>query len=187
MRVNRENGDLVTGNTLSPRVLLFAVAMVVAIAVAGFAGTRILSFFNPDVKQPIQFNHMLHVEEVGLECTDCHQYVTTEEFAGRPSLETCSGCHEDPLTESTEEALLVKYIQDAEEIPWRRLYRVPAHVYYSHRRHVTVAGLECNRCHGEIGLTSVPPRKPLKKLTMGFCLDCHEVLGASTDCNACHR
>jgi len=178
---------MVTDNKLIPRIRLFGVIIVVAIVVAGFAGTRVLSFFGPNVQQPIQFNHALHVEEVDLECTDCHQYVTTEEFAGRPSLEICSGCHEDPLTESSEEALLTEYIQNSEEIPWRRIYLLPDHVYYSHRRHVTVAGLECNVCHGEIALTSEPPRKPLKKLTMGFCLGCHEAEGASTDCNACHR
>ena len=137
--------------------------------------------------QPIQFNHLLHIEEVGLECTDCHQYVKRAEFAGRPTVDICAECHEEPLTDSAEEALLVEYIEAGEAVPWERLYNVPDHVYYSHRRHVSVAGLDCSVCHGEIGRTDKPPPRPLKGLTMDFCLKCHEQQGASTDCNACHR
>ena len=137
--------------------------------------------------QPIQFNHLLHTEEVGLECTDCHQYVRRAEFAGRPTVDICAECHEEPLTDSAEEALLIEYIQAGEAVPWERLYHVPDHVYYSHRRHVTVADLDCSVCHGEIGRADKPPPRPLKGLTMDFCLKCHEQRGASTDCNACHR
>ncbi len=58
--------------------------------------------------QPIQFNHLLHTEEVGMECTDCHRYVKRAEFAGRPKVAICAECHEEPLTDSAEEALLVE-------------------------------------------------------------------------------
>lgn len=137
--------------------------------------------------QPIAFNHALHTQEWELDCDVCHRYVLEAEFAGRPKLEVCAACHEDPMTEGAEEARLVEYIQSGREIPWRRLYRVPSHVYYSHRRHVAVAKLDCVECHGEIGTTTLPPEKPLNKLTMKFCINCHEDQGVTTDCNACHR
>ena len=139
------------------------------------------------IRQPIQFNHLVHTQEWELDCDVCHQHVRQEEYAGRPPLEVCAACHEDPLTESAEEAILVESIKAGQEIPWRRLYNVPSHVYYSHRRHVTVAGIDCVQCHGDIGISTVPPEAPLKALTMKFCVECHEASGATTDCNACHR
>ncbi len=127
------------------------------------------------------------MEEVGLECTDCHRYVKRAEFAGRPTVDICAECHEELLTDSAQEAILVEYIQADEAIPWERLYEVPDHVYYSHRRHVAVAKIDCDVCHGKIGRSDRPPQRPLQRLTMDFCLVCHEQQGASTDCNACHR
>lgn len=81
----------------------------------------------------------------------------------------------------------MEYIRNGQSVPWRRLYDVPDDVYYSHRRHVTVAQLECVECHGEIGTSTSPPTGPLNDLTMEFCIDCHEKQNASTDCIACHR
>ena len=157
--------------------LLFLAGVVGAVGNRGADGIR----------QPIQFNHLLHTQELELECVACHQYVTTEEFAGRPQMATCTACHEDPQGDTAEEALLIEYVKSGEEVPWRRIYDVPSHVYYSHRRHVTVAKIGCSECHGEIGTSTSPPKKPLNVLSMKFCITCHEKQGASTDCNSCHR
>lgn len=139
------------------------------------------------VIQPIQFNHRLHTEEWELDCDTCHRYVLENEFAGRPRVEICAVCHEDPLTDGDEEAKLVEFIRSGKEIPWQRLYRVPRHVFYSHRRHVSVAEIECAECHGAIGISELPPEAPLNELTMEFCINCHETQEISTDCNDCHR
>ncbi len=139
------------------------------------------------IHQPIEFNHNVHTQDAELECMICHAYVESEEFAGRPNDMVCTMCHEEPITDGAEEAKLVAFLQSGKEIPWRRLYKVPSHVYYSHRRHVSVAKIECNECHGEIGLSMSPPKTPLKELTMDFCMDCHERQDASLDCNVCHR
>lgn len=79
------------------------------------------------------------------------------------------------------------HIASGKDIGWRRIYDVPSHVYYSHRRHVTVAGIECDTCHGNIGASAVPPEAPLNDISMAFCIDCHEEEDVTTDCNACHR
>jgi len=139
------------------------------------------------VDQPIAFDHKKHTQELELDCTTCHRYVREAAFAGRPKAEVCAECHEEAMTDSPEEQKLLEYISSGREIPWRRLYKVPDHVYYSHRRHVVVAGLQCAECHGRIAQTEKPPRKPLRKFTMKFCLKCHEKRGASTDCSACHK
>lgn len=98
---------------------------------------------------------------------------------------------DEPDAESDEKAKLAAYVESwkksGEDIPWRRIYDVPSHVYYSHRRHVTVAGIECATCHGDIGASTAPPRAPLNDISMAFCIACHEEQEVTTDCNACHR
>lgn len=160
---------------------------VLGVAALVFALTEAMGREKTGIRQPVQFNHKLHTEEWELDCDTCHRFVMEAEFAGRPGLEICTVCHEEPLTENPEELILGEYIRDDREIPWRRLYDVPSHVYYSHRRHVVVAGIECTECHGEIGVSTSPPEAPLNKLTMEFCLNCHEKQSVTTDCNACHR
>ncbi len=137
------------------------------------------------VKQPLAFNHKIHAEN-DLECLDCHPYYEEQASSGRPTLETCMACHEEPLGESKAERRLIEHIESGEEIGWQRLYRVPEDVYFSHRRHVVLGNIECNSCHGDIGESSRPPSKPLK-VTMKKCMKCHEEEEASNDCIACHR
>lgn len=166
------------------KTLLVALGLGFVVLMAGVA-----SVFKKGerVRQPIQFNHKLHTEDLQIPCTDCHIHVQNAEFAGCPEAQLCATCHETAVTKSPEEARLIKYIKSGEEIPWRRLYDVPSHVFYSHRRHVTVAKLECAVCHGEIGQSVAPPARPLRTLSMDFCIDCHEQRKVTTDCNACHR
>lgn len=162
------------------RALFLAMAASMVVVAGVFWKSEALS-------QPIQFNHKLHTKDLDIPCTDCHRYVKSAEFAGRPVTKICATCHDPPQTNKPEEARLIKYIKSGEEIPWRRLYEVPSHVFYSHRRHVTVAKLECAVCHGEIGQSVAPPARPLRTLSMDFCIDCHEQRKVTTDCNACHR
>jgi hypothetical protein len=135
--------------------------------------------------QPIAFNHKLH-KEAGVECIDCHRFFQTQRYAGKPSLQVCLECHEEPMTESPEEAKIQEYAKENKEIPWKKLSRTPDHVFFTHQRHVVGAALECETCHGKIGETVKPPSKPLKTLSMDDCMDCHWESGADNDCLACH-
>ena len=145
----------------------------------------ILSAFSKGIIQPISFNHKIHAEN-DMECSDCHLYFKKQASSGRPSLETCTGCHEEPLGESTAEKKLMEYIKTMEEIEWQRLYRVPEDVYFSHRRHVVLGEIECSTCHGDIGNSSRPPAKPVE-ISMKKCMKCHKARGVNNDCIACHR
>lgn len=138
------------------------------------------------VRQPIQFNHAKH-KAAGLECSFCHQGVDGQAFAGLPPLETCAICHTAPMTESTEEAKLATLIVKGEPVPWQRLYGLAPHVFFSHRRHLQLAQLECKTCHGPIEDATTPPVRPAVKHSMKWCMSCHEQRGASLDCMACHR
>lgn len=139
------------------------------------------------VTQPIAFNHRLHIEEVGLECTDCHIYALEGVRATIPNIEVCGDCHEEAMTESAEEALTVEHIRDGIPIPWRKVYHVPEHVYFSHRRHTTLGGIDCEQCHGAMEEREQPLTDPLVPLGMDECLDCHRQADATTDCILCHR
>src|SRR3989304_1062587 len=113
------------------------------------------------INQPISYNHKLHIEKAELNCVDCHKFVETMASATIPNIDVCSDCHSgEPLSDSPEELMLLKYIEAGEKIPWQKIYTVPAHVYFSHRRHVTIGEIECLKCHKE------------KKVTYD-CLACH--------------
>lgn len=148
-------------------------------------GLAILWWKSQGITQVIQFNHLKHIEQ-DLDCLDCHKYVKEYKFAGLPNIETCSECHTDKITESKEEEKLLEFIQDKSYIPWNKIYNMPDHVYYSHAEHVGLANIECHYCHGNIGGRETPPKKPLVKLSMDFCMDCHRKKNASLDCLACH-
>ena len=137
------------------------------------------------VKQPIAFNHKIHAEN-DLECLDCHPYFQEHASSGKPSIETCSSCHEEPLGESKKEKKIVEYVNSGKEVEWQRLYQVPEDVFFSHRRHVVLGNIECKICHGDIGESSTPPSKPIR-ITMKKCMKCHEEKDVTNDCISCHR
>ncbi|TFH66713.1 MAG: hypothetical protein E4G90_02115 [Gemmatimonadales bacterium] len=163
--------------------LAVAAGSAVVLVVAGGLLLRSRGSFD----QPIAFNHSKHVEEMGLPCTTCHLYAETGTRATIPNIEVCRMCHTAPLTESPEEALLVEHIQSGEPIPWRKVYWVPEHVYFSHRRHTSVAEISCETCHGAIGERTTPVTRPIVKITMDRCVECHQSTAASRDCISCHR
>jgi hypothetical protein len=141
--------------------------------------------------EPIRFSHRVHVKEA--ECGACHQYVTTHAAAGTPDLETCADCHDSIQSKDAagkrEEAKLQRYVKEDKEIPWVRLPRLTDDIFFSHRRHVTVARkkISCETCHGPIAKTKALPSERAHQFTMEFCIRCHKERGASVDCIACHR
>ncbi len=142
--------------------------------------------FSKPVEQPIAFNHRKHVSENELACSTCHTSYEKEAFSGLPDAEACAVCHAEAQGTSGEERKLVGILQSGRPLEWKPLFRQPAHVFYSHRRHVVTAGIECKVCHGAIGESVKPPAR-VKLLRMDDCLACHQRTGASTACTSCHR
>ncbi len=161
----------------------FVLALVIAFLLTGVAAIT-----SPQrAAQPIAYNHRLHTQDLAIPCANCHRSVETGEQAGRPVLAICLECHESPVTENPEEHKIQQFASSGSEIPWERLTRLPDHVYFSHRRHVTVAQIKCDVCHGPMEMRTAPPGKALKEIRMSTCIECHKERGASVDCNACHR
>jgi hypothetical protein len=136
--------------------------------------------------QPIRYNHAVHIE-AGLACQDCHTGARDQVQATLPTIDTCLMCHEEAVTESAEEEKIRAFAQAGQEIPWVKITRVPAHVYFSHRRHVALGGLDCADCHGPMETLTEPPRRPFRPVSMEACMDCHEQSELRNDCNDCHR
>jgi hypothetical protein len=137
--------------------------------------------------QPIRFNHKKHAGEMSLPCTTCHQTVKEQTFASLPQAGTCMTCHAAALTKNPEEEKIRQYAAKNEKISWKRVYKMPRDVFFSHRRHVVSANIECVTCHGKMAELTEPPTRPLVQQSMSWCIACHQEKRASVDCNACHR
>ena len=138
------------------------------------------------VVQPINFSHEKHAN-LKLPCSLCHKFYTTREVSGPPGVATCTLCHAATVPKSPEMVKLRAYIAQKREIPWKRVYKVPDHVFYSHRTHVVDAKLPCATCHGPIEKQAAALTRPLKPITMEGCMECHRSRKVTNDCNACHR
>lgn len=162
-------------------------------------------------QQPLDFNHVMHTDEAGMDCTDCHDYRSDGSFAGIPTVSVCEECHADPLGESTVEQQLVDdYITPGQEIPWLVYSRQPQNVYFSHAAHVELASIECSRCHGDHATTTTLPVYEVNRIStysrriwgpriigggpdisdsmkMSDCSDCHAERGIQDHCLMCHK
>lgn len=103
-------------------------------------------------KQPVDFNHVLHMAEVDEGCESCHFFRTDGTFAGVPKLAQCIDCHEEVMGESEDEAVFVEqYVAKDREVPWLIYSRQPDCVFFSHAAHVIKGKMACETCHGDIG------------------------------------
>ena len=134
--------------------------------------------------QPIAFSHAIHAGDMALDCTHCHQYVEISRHPGLPSVATCMECHEFAATDRPEIQKLTGYWQEGREVEWIKVYDLPWHVYFSHKRHVK-ADVDCANCHGDV--TVQMPIRQVRSLKMGWCVSCHRENAAPTDCWTCHK
>jgi hypothetical protein len=167
-------------------VVISIVIAVVAVGTSTLGVLVIARSYGRAVVQPLAFNHKKHFDQ-GIKCSGCHDSVETSAAAGKPRLETCMLCHETALGQTAEEEKVRQYAARGEEIRWGRLYRLPEPVFFPHQSHVVGAKIECKTCHGTIGESVSPPKRPEIKLTMKDCIACHRSSGVTTDCIACHR
>jgi hypothetical protein len=163
----------------------------VVVAIVGFllffvASGALVGTRAPTTEQPFPFNHRIHVVDNEMACSECHQYYESEAFSGLPSRATCEFCHEEPIGEREAEQRFVELLQSGASLDWKPLFVQPAHVYYSHRRHVLAAKMECEQCHEDIGQSERPPTR-VRQLTMDDCVHCHEEERVVAECTTCHR
>ena len=140
------------------------------------------------VKQPLAFDHAAHIKAEDMDCKDCHRFVEKSPHATLPKLKDCEDCHSQPQGKNPEEPKVRAYLDEAKEIPWVVVNKLPGHVYFSHRAHVSFGEMKCWDCHRDMRKVSKPVTKSdIKYLTMSKCIECHKEKGVGTDCLTCHK
>ncbi len=64
-------------------------------------------------------------------------------------------------------------------IEWVRIHNLPDHVYFNHAQHVSVGGVECQTCHGQVENMEVVQQ--MSPLSMGWCINCHRQTAVDFD------
>jgi hypothetical protein len=161
-----------SANTLS-KLSLFGVLSAVAglILVAMVLGrSSYVTRANEFVEQPIQFSHLHHVKDDGIDCRYCHTSVESSTFAGIPPTKTCMNCHSQLFnTAPILEPVRASFRNDT-PIRWVRVHDLPDFVYFNHSIHVK-KGVGCETCHGRVD--EMPLMRQQNTLQMQWCLDCH--------------
>ena len=145
--------------------------------------------------QPIHYSHRIHAGDNEINCKYCHSAARVSKNAGIPSLNVCMNCHkniaevaETTATPEYSKAFYDEQIQKlytavgwdkttqsytgkTQPVKWVRIHNLPDFVYFNHSQHVTVAGVECQTCHGPVQEYEI--QKQFAPLTMGWCIDCH--------------
>ncbi len=145
--------------------------------------------------QPIHYSHKIHAGANQIECKYCHSSARVSKHSGIPSLNVCMNCHksiaEVAETTATEEyskefydgeiQKLYKavgwdqntqsYTGETEPVKWVRIHNLPDFAYFNHSQHVSVAGIECQTCHGPVEEMEIMYQHA--PLTMGWCINCH--------------
>jgi len=165
----------------------------IALALTGYFGFFILGIVglgghwyatSQPPEQPIPFSHKVHINTVGLQCTHCHQYAAEGPQATVPAMSICMECHKNVKTDSPEIQKLTRAWEEGRGVEWVKVHNVPWHVHFTHKRHVK-AGIQCQSCHGEV--RAMDQMRQVRSLEMGWCVSCHRLNAASTDCLTCHK
>jgi mono/diheme cytochrome c family protein len=184
--------------------------LVLSLVVYGFNmlySINIMEGYQPS--QPIAFPHDKHAGLNGIDCKYCHNSVAKSKSAGLPTVNVCMNCHKQ-INGKTEQqqAEIAKiyaaagwnpnlkpaggYTGNTKPIVWNKVHVLPDHVYFNHSQHVTVGGIDCKQCHGDMTKQNqtarVTPVADINKLhdeddkiiqltkptlTMGWCIECH--------------
>ena len=156
--------------------------------------------------QPIHYSHKIHAGDNEIDCKFCHSAARVSKNAGIPSLNVCMNCHKNisEVAETTGTPEHSKAFYDAEiqklydavgwdkaaqkytgkttPVKWVRIHNLPDFAYFNHSQHVTVAGLECQTCHGPVEEFEL--MKQFAPLTMGWCVTCHRKTDVKMEGNA---
>jgi len=160
--------------------LALSIVFLFALHVAAFAQDQEQS----GPKQPIAFNHKLHVAELKQPCKLCHADRDPGEMVDMPDTPQCLQCHSAMEAKTQAEQKLAAFGKQNRQIDWVRVYQIPTFVRFDHRQHAQ-AGVKCDVCHGPVAQRVTLWRE--RDMSMGSCMNCHRTMNASLDCGSCHE
>ncbi|WP_299333865.1 c-type cytochrome [uncultured Psychroserpens sp.] len=158
--------------------------------------------------QPIHYSHRIHAGENGIDCKYCHSSARVSKHSGIPSLNICMNCHKSiyQVAEETQQMGIDEYGVDynaeiqklykavgwdedeqqytgeTQPVKWVRIHNLPDFAYFNHSQHVSVAGVQCQTCHGPVEEMEVMYQHA--PLTMGWCINCHRETNVKVEDNA---
>jgi mono/diheme cytochrome c family protein len=160
--------------------------------------------------QPIHYSHRIHAGDNGIDCKYCHSAARVGKHSNIPSLNVCMNCHKnigevapETLAEGNEYGVdynneiqklydavgwdksTQKYTGKTTPVKWVRIHNLPDFVYFNHSQHVTVAGVECQKCHGPVEEMEI--MKQHSPLTMGWCVNCHRETNVKVEDNEYYK
>lgn len=74
-----------------------------------------------------------------------------------------------------------KYTGESQPVEWVRIHNLPDFAYFNHSQHVSVAGIECQTCHGPVEEMEIMYQ--YSSLTMGWCINCHRETNVKVEGN----
>ena len=162
---------------------------------AGFGSLALLyvaGCLGKDSQQPEEqrfaFGHRLHVQDEGLECSDCHGTWEDSEDPGMPTAAQCALCHA-ALDEEKPPEEQVATLYEGSSVRAAHASRQSDEILFSHQKHATL-GLDCAACHAEVAEDegALELRGSELRMSMDACLECHASSSgpALADCAACH-
>lgn len=189
-------------------LLLVSAVFLMLMAGYGFYGWAMQVGVDKDYApiQPIHYSHRIHAGSNGIDCKYCHSSARVSKTAGIPSLNVCMNCHKNisEVSDTTAtpehskafydgeiqklydavgwDKAAQKYTGKTNPVKWVRIHNLPDFAYFNHSQHVTVAGIECQKCHGPVETYEV--QKQFAPLTMGWCVDCHRKTDVKMEGNA---
>lgn len=157
-------------NTLKPVLLVLPLVPLYGIFLLyfGFWPTATHVGYMPE--QPVQYSHLLHAGEMGMDCRYCHNTVDQAAHAAVPPTSTCMNCHSNIATESLKLTEVRESFATGMPIEWVKIHDLPDYVYFDHSAHVN-RGVSCVSCHGRVDQMEVVFQA--EPLSMAWCLECH--------------
>ena len=159
--------------------------------------------------QPIHYSHRIHAGDNEIDCKYCHSASRVSKHSNIPSLNVCMNCHKN-IAEVAETTATPEYSKDfydkeiqklykavgwdqttqsytgkTSPVKWVRIHNLPDFVYFNHSQHVTVAGVECQKCHGPVQEYEI--QKQFAPLTMGWCINCHRETNVKVEDNEYYK
>lgn len=157
--------------------------------------------------QPIHYSHKIHAGDNKIDCKYCHSSARVSKNAGIPSLNVCMNCHKNISEfQGDKDSTYVEYSKEfytaeiqklydavgwdkttmsytgkVKPVKWVRIHNLPDFAYFNHSQHVTVAGVECQKCHGPVETMEI--MRQHAPLTMGWCVNCHKETNVKVEGN----
>lgn len=180
-------------NYFLPLILLTAVgAGTVVPPIVLWGGSAETQNVGYQPNQPVPYSHALHVGQLGLDCTYCHNTVSKAAFAAIPATDVCINCHAPgekadgtPTNVSGihQSSINLRPVWESWEtgkpIPWVKVHDLADYAYFNHSAHIN-KGVGCVSCHGRVDQMGAAGTEDTiagvyqaENLSMGWCIECH--------------